>query len=253
MSDLLLDDVDDLVSRKEVVPREAPAPKGPSIGDRIGAALNKPKAAPAKKAPPAKATAPAKKTTTIAPPRTTSTPGPKPKVQRRPLGDAIAKVVLQVGRLVNAAVDAPTGAAIMFEAGAFGAAIDTAIAGTRVDKLAQKGAGVAERFEPLVSLISLPSMIFLLSRNPAMEGMIEGELREALEDVLVQSLPLLRKRAERTKATTAAVEELKVVGSSLPGLEGIDLRSSSDPIADILRTFFAVPAYIEPEEAGGES
>jgi hypothetical protein len=140
-------------------------------------------------------------------------------------------MVLQVGRIVNTAVDQPTGAAIMFEAGALGVAIDKAIAGTIVDKPLQKGAAVAERFEPLVPLITMPAMVFMLSRNPQMESVLEGELREALEDVLVQSLPLLKARAKRTRETVDALEELKIIDH--------DLADAEDPIGSILRGFFS--------------
>jgi hypothetical protein len=237
----LLDDIDELVSKNEVIPREAPpTPAFKTVRERLsGRSKPPPKKAPEKK------TAPARAATTVA-----KKPGPKPKPVRRPLGESIAKLVLQAGRFMNTMVDPPTGAAIMFEAGALGAAIDTAIAGTAVDRLAQKGAGVAERFEPLVPLVTMPAMIFLLSRGMVPEKMIEGELREALEDVLVQSLPLLRQRAARTKATTEAIEELKLVGSSLPGLEGLSLNTE-DPIADILRSFFTFETPLpEPTEGG---
>lgn len=170
------------------------------------------KPAPAKKAPAKKA--PAK---------------PRPTM-RRPLGETLGRLVLQAGRFINAAVDAPTGAAIMFEAGAAGEAIDRVIAGTMIDRPLQKGAQVAERFEPLVPLVTLPVMTFMLSRNPMAGGMLEGELREALEEVLVQSLPLLRKRTQRTRATVDALTELKQLDPSL--------AESDDPIGLILQSFF---------------
>ncbi len=152
---------------------------------------------------------------------------------RKPLGESLAKIFLQAGRLINTVVDPPTGAAIMFEAGALGAAVDAAIAGTIIDRPLQKGAGIAEKFEPLVPLVTMPAMIFMLSKNPNMQPMIEGELREALEDVLVQSLPLLRKRAARTRATVDALAELQQLSP--------ELAQSDDPIRDILDSFFAPP------------
>lgn len=158
---------------------------------------------------------------------------------RKPLGESLARMVLQIGRIVNTAVDQPTGAAIMFEAGALGVAIDKAIAGTIVDKPLQKGAAVAERFEALVPLLTMPAMVFMLSKNPAVEGMIEGELREALEDVLVQSLPLLKARAQRTRQTVDALEELKIIDR--------DLADSDDPIGAILRGFFQTEVTTEPD------
>ncbi len=229
----LLDDIDDLVSKNEVVPREAaPQPAFKTVRERLSGRAKPP---PAKKAPAKKAAPAAKAAPTKAPVK----PGPKPKVVRRPLGESIAKLVLQAGRFVNTMVDPPTGAAIMFEAGALGAAIDTAIAGTRVDRLAQKGAGVAERFEPLVPLVTMPAMIFMVSRNPKMLPMIEGELREALEDVLVQSLPLLRQRAERTQKTIDALTEMKRLSP--------ELAQSEDPIGEILDSFIMAASGPPPD------
>lgn len=160
---------------------------------------------------------------------------------RRPLGESIARIVLQVGRVMNGLPGmGPTGAAIMFEAGALGVAVDRVIAGTIVDKPLQKAAGVSERFEPLIPLVTMPAMIFMLSRNPAAAGMIEGELREALEDVLVQSLPLLKHRAQRTQQTVNALAELKAIDP--------DLAASQDPIGDIMRGFFEQPpVVVEPD------
>jgi hypothetical protein len=60
--------------------------------------------------------------------------------------------------------------------------------------------------------------------------MFEASLREAIEDVLVQSMPLLRKRAARTKATIDAASELRAIDP--------ELADSEDPIGDIMRSFF---------------
>lgn len=188
---------------------------------------------PAKK-PAAKKAAPQKAAARSAPARTA----------RKPLGESLARLILQVGRIVNTAVDPPTGAAIMFEAGALGEAVDRVIAGTFIDKPLQKGAAVAEKFEPLVPLVTMPAMIFICSKNPAMSDALEGELREALEDVLVQSLPLLRRRAARTKATVDAVAELKMIDPAL--------RDSADPILDILNGFFSQAAPQAEPDAGSD-
>lgn len=163
--------------------------------------------------------------------RETSRPTTPRTPTRRPLGESLARIILQVGRIVNS-IEPPTGAAIMFEAGALGEAVDKLVAGTFIDKPLQKGASVAEKFEPLVPLVTMPAMVFMLSHNPALESVLEGELREALEDVLVQSLPLLRRRATRTKQTVDALAELKVIDPNL--------ASSDDPIGDILHDFFAM-------------
>ena len=168
-----------------------------------------------------------------------------PAGRRRPLGESLAKLILQIGRQVNNLVDPPTGVAIMFEAGALGSAIDNALAGGWVDGKLQKAAQVSEKWEPIVPLITLPAMIFMLSKNPNLQPQLEGELREALESVLAQSLPLLRDRAKRTQETLAAIEELR--GGNFFGVE--IPTDSEDPIGDILTGFFSPP--VDPERAGG--
>lgn len=240
----LLDDVDEILSSREVLPtpaapaRESALKTCPECGtskNKLGvpfltqAQVNthrasthgyrNPEATPKKKV--------AKKETAPKAPaaeRTRSAP-----VRRRPLGESLARVILQLGRVINA-VEPPTGAAIMFEAGALGEAIDKAIAGSPLDKPLQKAAGVSERFEPLVPLVTMPAMVFMISKTPALQGMLEGELREALEDVLVQSLPLLKKRAQRTKATVDALAELSMLDP--------EMAKSTDPIGDLLESFF---------------
>ncbi len=184
----------------------------------------------------------APKTATKGRPRKVAAPVGK----RRPLGESFAKLILQVGRQVNNLVDPPTGVAIMFEAGALGSAIDNALAGGWVDGKLQKSAQVAEKWEPLVPLVTLPAMIFMLSRNPGLQKQLEPELREALESVLAQSLPLLRDRAKRTKDTLAAIEELR--GGNFFGVE--IPHDSEDPIGDILTGFFSPPVDPEAEVAG---
>lgn len=196
-----------------------------------------------KKPPPKKPTAEAKPG-----PAPKAPPGPKPAPKpaasaRKPLGEQIARLVLQVGRIINQ-VEPPTGAAIMFEAGAMGAAIDNAIAGTFIDKPLQKVSATTSKIEPLVPLITLPAMIFMASRDEHLMKLLESEIREALEDVLAQSLPLLKKRAARTRETIEALGELEVIDP--------ELKNSADPIGTLLDRMFAGynPGDVEPDAEG---
>lgn len=167
-------------------------------------------------------------------------PGPKKTTTqtsvRRPLGPELAKIFLQLGRIINT-VEPATGATIMFEAGALGEAIDKLVVGTFVDKSLQKAATASDRFAPLVPLVTLPAMIFMVSHNEAMGGMLEGEIREAMEDVLIQSLPLLRKRAQRSKAAVDALAELRGIRP--------DLAESEDPIGEMINELFTGPPAAE--------
>jgi hypothetical protein len=262
----MTDVLDDLFSSQEVAPKAAAIPsilphrlacdicgadRGktglPFLSARQVAGHKKQHASEEAKEKTAAAPKPAAKTPTTSGPaksvRRTRTPA-APAGRRKPLGENIAKLILQIGRQVNNLVDPPTGVAIMFEAGALGAAIDGALAGGWVDGKLQKAAQVSEKWEPLVPLVSLPAMIFLLSRNPQLQPQLEGEIREALESVLAQSLPLLRERAKRTQETLAAIEELR--GGNFFGVE--IPKDSEDPVGDILAGFFSPP--VDPEGVG---
>lgn len=261
MSDLLDLDDDDLLSVKESAPT-APTPPAvsasgivqecPDCGARASklgvpfitkAQVNTHRANvhgySAPKSPPKKAATPKKPAAPKAASAKPSTPATARGV-RKPLGEQISSIVLQLGRIINK-VEPPTGAVIMFEAGALGDAIDKAVAGTFLDKPLQSAAQVSDKFAPLIPLATLPAMVFMCSRNPGMAEMLEGEMREAIEDVLVQSLPLLKKRAQRTQRTIDALAELK-------GLDD-ELASSDDPVGVILESFFVRP----PEPGDGEN
>lgn len=195
-----------------------------------------------KPSPPRKPTAEAKPGPAPKAP-TIPKPAPKSAPARKPLGEQIARLVLQVGRIINQ-VEPPTGAAIMFEAGAMGAAIDSAIAGTFIDKPLQKVSATTSKIEPLVPLITLPAMIFMATRDEHLGKLLESEIREALEDVLAQSLPLLKKRAARTRETVEALGELEVIDP--------ELKNAADPIGMLLDRMFAGynPGDVEPDAEG---
>jgi hypothetical protein len=128
-------------------------------------------------------------------------------------------------------VDPPTGKALRFEAPAAGNAIDTAVAGTFIDRLAvQKIAGASERWEQLGSVLSLPVMIFMIGRFPDLADVFEEDLREAMEDVIIANVPLLEKKAARTKRATDALQRLGAIDPAV--------AASEDPIGDLLRGFF---------------
>ena len=268
MTDLASDA--DLLSKNELTPQAVEVP-GPSSNSLIlecpecGATKNKvgvpfitkgqvgthranvhgyrAPAAPKKSATPAKSSTAPKKSATPAKSSTSPSPSPARGTRsRKPLGEMISLVVLKAGRLV-AQIEPPTGAVLMFEAGALGQAIDDAIAGTFIDKPLQSVAGSAGKLEPLVPLLTLPAMIFMASRDPKMGAVMEGEIREAIEDVLVQSLPLLRKRAQRTKATVEALGELHELDPAVYGAE--------DPIGVILDSFFEGPPAEAPADGAG--
>ena len=164
---------------------------------------------------------------------TTTTPGKK----RVSAADSIGTNVARIGRVLGS-MDAPVGRALVFAAPATGAAADELLAGTYVDrKVVQRFAGVADKWERLGGVIAFPILIALISKNPALYDVLEGDLRDATLDVLIANVPSLEKQAAREKK---AVDALRRLGA-------IDERfaTSADPIGLILRDLFAQPDPVE--------
>src|SRR5580692_10411829 len=123
MTDLLTD-VEDLLSTQEVAPiPAAPAPKSatcPECGQVFSAPFENARLGAHRKAAHGvsgsskKKKAPAERTPK-APAKAVGRPVGPTRVARKPLGESLAKIFLQVGRMINTVVDPPTGAAIMFE------------------------------------------------------------------------------------------------------------------------------------------
>jgi len=241
---------DDLLSDTEVMPatpvtpkpsfpcgvddctKEFTTPMGRGAHQRFahgikGAAAKKKKPAPKKKAP--AESKPRQPATAV--------------VRRKSAAEIIGEIFSGLGGVVQT-FDAPLGNVLAFEAPAAGLAIDKAVAGTALDRIiVQPLAGGAERWEALGAILALPLMIKLIEMQPALLVPLEPRLRSAVGQVLVYSLPAIKRRAEEERKVADALAELGALDPSI--------GKGGDPVGDIVRgllaPMFEAPGADEPE------
>jgi hypothetical protein len=191
--------------------------------------------APLKKTPPAKPKSKLPKSAALA----KAVPEPKAKA-RKPAGENLSLLVSGGAQFAAKSGYIPLANALMFEAPAAGQAIDLAIAGTFVDrKIVQPLVGGAEKWEALGAVITLPVMVHLISVYPGLQSAFEPQLRRAAEEILILSVPTIRKKVERDRKVVDALAEL---GHLDPAI-----AADPDPIGSIIGGFFG------PTEAPSEN
>ena len=163
------------------------------------------------------------------------TPLPEGK-RRKPASDIIRRLFMTGSKVVAVMPgQEPVAACLAFESAAAGAAIDKAVVGSFIDRLViQKLAGASERWEGLSSVVALPVCVVLVTRYPSLFATLEDDMREAVEDILITSLPTLQRKAERQRKAVGALSELMKVSP--------ELANSQDPIGEVMRGF--LPAYV---------
>ena len=157
---------------------------------------------------------------------------PEPKAKaRKPAGENLSLLVSGGAQFAAKSGYIPLANALMFEAPAAGQAIDLAIAGTFVDrKIVQPLVGGAEKWEALGAVITLPVMVHLISVYPGLQSAFEPQLRRAAEEILILSVPTIRKKVERDRKVVDALAEL---GHLDPAI-----ANDPDPIGSIIGGFF---------------
>lgn len=135
---------------------------------------------------------------------------------------------------------------LVFEAPAAGAAVDKAVAGTRLDrKVFQRAARTGERFEAVGRIAKLPGLAMLICLKPDLYEDLEDDLREAVEDVLIDAVPVIEERARRTRSAEDALRRLAAADSQYAG---------DDPIGTVLKDLFSpirAPRPLPPEGDAG--
>jgi len=239
----------ELLSRDEVAPKPAPSPKTypcpepdcAYVGSNPAArashkytAHRKAKAKPAAKRPPRnpKAAAAAK-----------ASPEPSRKA-RKSAAENLSLLVAAGAQFAARTGHLPLANALSFEAPAAGHALDTAVAGTIVDrKIVQPLNAGAEKWEALGAVLTLPIMVHLVSLYPGLQEAFEPQIRRAAEDILVQSLPTIRKKVEKDRRVADALVEL--------GHLDPKLAASEDPVGAIIAGFFS--GFSAPEAPNEEA
>jgi hypothetical protein len=149
---------------------------------------------------------PAKKTTA------TKKASPRPAVgvpKRASASESVSSVLEMVGGFIgNVTGDKPLGRALQFSAPATGEAVDDLIAGTVVDRWTQPLVKGADKWEKVGSVLGFPILVAIIERNPAMYDVLESQLRSATLDVIVGSIPSMKKKAAREKEAISALAQL---------------------------------------------
>lgn len=188
--------------------------------------------------------APAKPKTSVKLPKAAAAvkavPEPKAKA-RKPAGENLALLVSLGAQFFARSGYLPLANSLAFEAPAAGQAIDTALAGSVIDrKVIQPLAGGAEKWEAVGACLSLPVLVHMCTVFPHLQGAFEPQMRRAAEEILVLSVPTIRKKVERDRKLADALAELGHIDPTI--------AASADPVGDILAGFFAGYQPATPEE-----
>ena len=166
---------------------------------------------------------------------------------RKPAGENLALLVSLGAQFFAKSGYLPLANSLAFEAPAAGQAIDTALAGSVIDrKVIQPLAGGAEKWEAVGACLSLPVLVHMCTVFPRLQGVFEPQMRRSAEEILVLSVPTIRKKVERDRKLADALAELGHIDPTI--------AASKDPVGDILAGFFAgYEAPVPTEEQVAQS
>jgi hypothetical protein len=161
--------------------------------------------------------------------------GPKPKPKaRKSAAENIAFAFETGARAAIVTGHVPLANSLSFVAPAGGETVDGAIAGSMIDrKIVQPLQTGSEKWAAVTAVLSLPLMVHLLTIYPALQPALEPQMRRAAEEILIMSVPTIRRKAERNRELTEALSELGALDPSI--------AASEDPVGEILAGFFAEP------------
>ena len=207
---------------------------------------------------PADGSEPAKRPTT----RAGRAPGEKkPTVPRETSGrrvkadDILTLLTGGVGSLLMVSgISPPTGMALRLEAPMLGPELDSAAAGTIVDKaVLQPLVKTKGRFDKVGPLVLFPALVFALDKSPQMLPQLYPMLRMTMAQMLPGLVSAMRKQAEDAKKLQAAADELAKMD---PGFAEM-FAEGGDPIDAMIKVIFASnpqepEAEVEVEFDGSE-
>jgi hypothetical protein len=178
------------------------------------------------KTPPAKGKPKLPKSAAVA----KAVPEPKAKA-RKPAGENLSLLVSGGAQFAAKSGYVPLANALMFEAPAAGQVIDLAIADTWSDKhLVQPLMGGVEKWEAVGACLGLPLKVHLISIYPGLQAAFEPSMRRDAEEILILSVPTIRKKVERDRKVVDALAEL---GHLDPAI-----AADPDPIGSIIAGFY---------------
>lgn len=170
--------------------------------------------------------------------KATTRPASTTTARRTSAADTIKSTLEMLGGFLSrAGADIPTCRALLFSAPAVGEAADDVLAGTVVDRYMQPFVKSADKWERVGGTIGFPIMVAIVSAKPDLYQVFEGQLRSAALDVLIGSVPSLKKQAQKERDAVAALAELGEVDERY--------RDAKDPLGLILADIFGYdPATI---------
>lgn len=173
-----------------------------------------------------------------------------PKGRRIPAGDVLTSVVSILGAgMMQTGLSVPTGRALRLEASLLGSELDTAVAGTIVDRqLVQPLVKTKGRFEHIAPLVALPMMTFMLDKNPAMLPTVYPLLRATMMQMLPDLVKAKKREIADEEKLREAAKELGELDPELAEMFGADV----DPIDVLIQSLFPQPpepVVMEPGSA----
>lgn len=164
----------------------------------------------------------------------------KPRKRRKNTEGIWQLIWTGLGRgLIYTSADIPVGNALTFQAPVVGPIMDRAIAGTFVDTLLQPLAGAGERFQDVSDVVSLPVLVGLMERSPALAPALEPLLRQVIRRHLVEYAKMVKAQKKADEQYRKALDDL--------GMPDV----GDDPIDGILAQIWtAPPGTAEPATNG---
>ena len=169
-----------------------------------------------------------------------------PKGRRIPAGEVLTSVVSILGAgLQQTGSSVPTGRALRLEAGLLGAELDTAVAGTIIDRqIVQPLVKTKGRFEHIAPLVMLPVLTLMLDKNPAMLPTVYPVLRATMMQMLPDLVKAKKKELADEEKLRQAAQDLGELDPELRDLFGAGV----DPIDVLIQSLFPQPPEIIVEE-----
>ena len=156
-----------------------------------------------------------------------------PKVVGRHNLSAFFSKNLARGSKALAGISVAGARSLEFSAPAAGPALDALIAGTRLDKPAQRIASVGDKWEKIGAALSLPILVTMIDLNPMLGPVLEDELRDAVEAILEDAIPAMIAKRKRQDRLRSQLMELEVLDPAFGQMD--------DPIGAIIAGFFVRP------------
>lgn len=187
-------------------------------------------------------------------PKKQPTKRPTPAPKRVPLDDTLGGLYGVIGSSLMPQVSVLAARGMVLQAPAAGAVLDKLIAGTFVDKAAQKYAGKAKDAKGVGALLGLPVLLFAIEKQPAMltQPAIQQMLRSVVKENLVGMIAAKAKeQADDRKIAEMAAEVGMELTQTAP--DGTKIELVDQLIGELLEPLFRQGPPQEPDDTASEA